>query len=854
MRRVTSIPVRLAPVAVLCLLVMMVTSGPVAAPSSQWAPLEGTASNPQAPHTSASAIVGPSGEVRVAASEVMALYEAYTAQGAAHDDWPAAVAADANGCVYVAVTTSGALPTTFGAYQASHRGLYDVWVAKYNDSGLVWATYLGGEFGDYAGGIDVDGYGNVHVVGWTDNWTAPENGFPTTAGAYQTAHHGNYDGFYAVIAANGSTLIYSTLIGGSMNDRLRGVLADQSGTFAVVVGMTESSTGYPWPTTSGALNTTLWGSRDAVLAFLDIYGHLNYSTYLGGNGWDDARGLAGFSPNSTGGYSIITGLTDSTGWYTAGAHKTLPGTAYSGFISYVWIDFGTMAGTLDYQSYLGGGQGANIWEYPRVDYSSVDDCAVIATSTSSNEWDTSTGAPQLTPAGDVDLWMGWLQPHSGGNDLIAATYWGADGDDRAVGITVDGRGLALVAGQTSSTEDWPSVGYRSDLYGGDDGTDITLVQVSRPVAGAIDVNWSGRIQLRGYDGADAVATDSRSADPVILAHISDTSSTSDRDVAVLRLSLPDDPVAELESRKKGDVEPGDRVWWTLNANSSAPSLLYTNISHVSVSITHNTTASAGTRTVSTEEPVDDEVPWRYQVSTHVQDNETGTLEWLCTVWSEDGGQATFRGTLNSTGAVEATGEESTASHTWWSPSTPIELYGWYIVFGLIAVATAVGAWLPRPTDYIVLATQRVRLGYFIAGFGTLICALVGVAGLLGTLGAPSAGLTTTHMVLASGLTAGWAGVAAWRRRSVQDSYQGLTGGLAAVAGLLAALAYQAGAGWQWVLALGLTAAGAALLSLPRVQAEQLRLKMRGISLKAHVAPIVSIIGGILTIAKIMGWV
>ncbi|MDQ3813525.1 MAG: SBBP repeat-containing protein, partial [Armatimonadota bacterium] len=53
---------------------------------------------------------------------------------------------------------------------------------------LIYSTYLGGHYGDYAYGIAVDGAGNAYVTGETGSFgpVGPEDAFPTTPGAFQT--------------------------------------------------------------------------------------------------------------------------------------------------------------------------------------------------------------------------------------------------------------------------------------------------------------------------------------------------------------------------------------------------------------------------------------------------------------------------------------------------------------------------------------------------------------------------------------------------------------------------------------------------------------------------------------------
>ena len=152
------------------------------------------------------------------------------------------VTTDANRNAYVAgYTASSDFPTTTGAYDRTLGGTRDAFVAKISSSGsLAWSTYLGGTtgfMGDVANAVALGPNNNVYVTGFT---TA--SNFPTTGGAYQTAigSPGSpvQDAFLSEISAAGSSLLYSSFLGGSGLDTGYGVAVDPSTGEAVVVGST----------------------------------------------------------------------------------------------------------------------------------------------------------------------------------------------------------------------------------------------------------------------------------------------------------------------------------------------------------------------------------------------------------------------------------------------------------------------------------------------------------------------------------------------------------------------------------------------------------------------------------------
>ena len=90
--------------------------------------------------------------------------------GGAAFDRAQGCAVDSAGFLYVCGNTySTNLPVTPGAFQQTHRGDSDGFVAKLSPDAktLIWCTYLGGSGHDRAYGVTVDSSGFVYVVTWT---------------------------------------------------------------------------------------------------------------------------------------------------------------------------------------------------------------------------------------------------------------------------------------------------------------------------------------------------------------------------------------------------------------------------------------------------------------------------------------------------------------------------------------------------------------------------------------------------------------------------------------------------------------------------------------------------------------
>jgi hypothetical protein len=137
-------------------------------------------------------------------------------------------------------TTSTDFPISTDAYQGSHGGgSHDAFVTRLSPSGkLFFSTYLGGSGYDRGHGISVDSSGYAYVTGYTSS-----TDFPISTDAYQGSHGDGgmyHDAFVTRLSPSGSTLSYSTYLGGSGYDRGHGISVDSSGS-AYVTGETRST-------------------------------------------------------------------------------------------------------------------------------------------------------------------------------------------------------------------------------------------------------------------------------------------------------------------------------------------------------------------------------------------------------------------------------------------------------------------------------------------------------------------------------------------------------------------------------------------------------------------------------------
>jgi hypothetical protein len=143
----------------------------------------------------------------------------------------------------------------------------------------------------------------------------------------------------------GSALVYSTYLGGSGVDYGYGIAVDSSGN-AYVTGRTYS-TDFP---TANPLQASCKGELDAFIAKLNPAGSaLAYSTYLGGDRYDEGNGIA-VDPS---GNAYVAGVTYSANFPTVGALQATCGGCSSNADAFV-AKVNAIGSALVYSTFLGG--------------------------------------------------------------------------------------------------------------------------------------------------------------------------------------------------------------------------------------------------------------------------------------------------------------------------------------------------------------------------------------------------------------------------------------------------------------------------------------------------------------------
>ncbi|MFC1683208.1 SBBP repeat-containing protein [Candidatus Zixiibacteriota bacterium] len=253
------------------------------------------------------------------------------------------IAVDGQGRVFVTGATNASdFPTTPGALDTIfNEGDQDAFITRLNSTGsaLGFSTFLGGSGWDEGRDLELDVSGGIYAVGYSNSLN-----FPTTPAAYDTMHNGNYDVIIAKLDTAGSSLSFSTYLGGDQDDYGWNLAVDDSGQ----VHVTGESYSTNFPRSPGAFDTT-YNSGEAFVTKLTANGsNLRYSTYLGGDDTDQAYGVSLDISQK----AHVTGLTRSaTGFpVTVGAYDV----TFNGVDDVFLASFNVTGDTLEYGTYLGG--------------------------------------------------------------------------------------------------------------------------------------------------------------------------------------------------------------------------------------------------------------------------------------------------------------------------------------------------------------------------------------------------------------------------------------------------------------------------------------------------------------------
>lgn len=328
------------------------------------------------------------------------------------------------------------------------------------DPVVVFGTYSGSTADNwgYTATYDAQGYvyagGNIFGLG-----------YPVTTGAYQTVYGGNVDIVLTKYNTNGTSLIYSTYLGGSGPEVPNSIVVNSADELYVLA--TTGSTNYP--TTSGCMDNSFNSGTAYTLTYVINYTSgcdlgvtcfnssgtsLIASTYIGGsandglnmdavlkhNYADDVRGEILLDENSN---VFIVGSTASGNFpVTPGVFQTMyGGGSQDGFI----LKCDRLLTTMIWSTYLGGSGADAIYSISLNELGKLS----VAGGTSSTNFPVSANAVmQSFQGGSADGFVSLIQ--SDGTAVLRSTYWGTSSYDQVYFVETDKQNNVYLLGQSAS--------------------------------------------------------------------------------------------------------------------------------------------------------------------------------------------------------------------------------------------------------------------------------------------------------------------------------------------------------------------------------------------------------------------
>lgn len=310
-----------------------------------------------------------------------------TYYGGSSDDLGYSCAAEGNGNVFLAGTTTSDNTIAAGGHQNSNGGGQDAFLVKFNGNGTrLWGTFYGGTGLEYGFDCAVDDTGNSFLAGYTFSGSM-------ASGGHQNGHGGNSDALLVKFSDNGIRL-WATYYGGSDYDYGNSCAVDASGN-VFLAGRTYSENNIA----SGGHQNSPGGGNDpdAFLVKFSGSGTRLWGSYYGGTDEDHGSACAVDAIGNV----FLSGYTSSNTAIASGGYQNSIGGGEDAFLA----KFNTNGWRL-WGSYYGGTDDDAGW-YTAVDGSEF---VFLAGDTRSSNA-ISSGGYQNSLGGDVD---GFLVKFEGG--------------------------------------------------------------------------------------------------------------------------------------------------------------------------------------------------------------------------------------------------------------------------------------------------------------------------------------------------------------------------------------------------------------------------------------------------------
>jgi len=366
-------------------------------------------------------------------------------------EWATCVTTDSNDNIIVGGTTSSTNFPTLNYYQDTNLGgaFYgtDAFIAKFNTSGhLKYSTYLGGTGDDWCYGIDTDSSNRIAVTGSTLSSDFPmDNAFQDTNGGAA-----GVDYFITMFGTTGQTTRFSTYLGGSTTDAGSSLVFDKEGR-VIVSGLTNS---LDYPTVNAFDDTFNGGSYDVSVAKFYNNGTIIFSTYIGGNGYDQTYDIITDEENNI----LFVGSTTSIDYPTT---TEAIQDELKGSIDAIFTTLSNDGQTLIHSTYFGGTGNEESFGLIMDNF----DRTIITGYTSSSNLPLESAYQTSYGGGDMDVFVTRFDENY---KLNYSSYLGGSGADKGQRVDVSKDGNIIAYGYTKSGNFPTTNAYQSSLSGGSD--------------------------------------------------------------------------------------------------------------------------------------------------------------------------------------------------------------------------------------------------------------------------------------------------------------------------------------------------------------------------------------------------
>jgi hypothetical protein len=341
------------------------------------------------------------------------------------------------------IATEGTHQTEIGG------GGQDAYIARFNNDGTrAWVSYFGGEVNEGGQSCVLDGLGHVIISGDTRSTSSI-----ATPGAHQTSNAGDYDAYLAKFNISNGTLLWGTYFGGPAFDLAWDAKTDGSGNI-YLCGITVSNSGIA---SDNAHQTSYsGGSGDAFIAKFSANGQLLWSSYYGGDQYDEAYAVVAEGLGNV----YLTGFTYSEQQIaTAGSHQS----TFSGEDDVFLVKFNPQ-GVRQWATYIGG----QSFDEAFACILDANNNIYVAGGSASTEGIATPGTHQTSFNNQRDAFLVKFDP---AGNRIWGTYCGGEKYEDFWTVCVNNQGFIYAGGQTNSTQGIASAGvFQENIMGtSDDG-------------------------------------------------------------------------------------------------------------------------------------------------------------------------------------------------------------------------------------------------------------------------------------------------------------------------------------------------------------------------------------------------